>query len=515
MKTMRYKKLTIFSLACLLIASCDSFLDEMPDNRTEIDTDQKVAELLISAYPTVDPMMIYEHRTDNVQDNGKQYGNSDRTIQENYYWEDISDVAWDSPEQLWNSCYRAVATTNEALDAIAVLGESSRNRASKGEALLCRAYAHFLLVNTFCKPYSESTSGTDIGIPYVKMRETVIGTTYDRGTVKGVYEAIASDIEEGFPLLNDDVYAVPLYHFTQKAAAAFAARFYLFYGNYNKSLEYANKAIAADPSSTLRDLSQYQVLASSSEWRDRFISKNEVANLLLVPLRSLWGRNYTTQRFGNSNAMTNYNTYRSKGPWGNVLGLFDLLFGVSGYPVKFQPKYNEIFEYTNRTAGIGQPHVVQMAFTTDETLMCRAEAKVMLGLYDEAAQDLSYWYVKKGGAAATADQIVDYYTTRQSEDEAKIASGDLDAIYRLVKPFNASFAIEAGKQEMMLQAVLHARRIETIYSGLRWLDIRRYGIEVIHNRDEQDPIVLVSGDLRRSIQLPQSVISAGLPANPK
>ena len=74
-----------------------------------------------------------------------------------------------------------------------------------------------------------------------------------------------------------------------------------------------------------------------------------------------------------------------------------MLFHASGYPVKSQPKYNEIFEVTNETAQTGQPHVVQMAFTTDETLLCRAEANVMLKQYDDAARDLSFWYVKKGG----------------------------------------------------------------------------------------------------------------------
>lgn len=67
----------------------------------------------------------------------------------------------------------------------------------------------------------------------------------------------------------------------------------------------------------------------------------------------------------------------------------------------------------------------------------------------------------------------------------------------------------------MLQAVLHARRIETVFSGLRWLDVRRFGIEVVHNVEEKEPVVLSAEDLRRVIQLPQAVTAAGLPANPR
>ena len=90
------------------LTACDTFLDEMPDRRTEIDTNSKVGELLVSAYPTVDPMMIYEHRTDNAMDNGKQYGIPDQTLVENYHWDDISDTSWDGPEMLWNGCYSAM-----------------------------------------------------------------------------------------------------------------------------------------------------------------------------------------------------------------------------------------------------------------------------------------------------------------------------------------------------------------------------------------------------------------------
>ena len=207
--------------------------------------------------------------------------------------------------------------------------------------------------------------------------------------------------------------------------------------------------------------------------------------------------------------------YRSSGPWGNALEDFDLLFHASGYPVKYQPKYNEIFEVTNETAQTGQPHVVQMAFTVDETLLCRAEANVMLEKYDDAARDLSFWYVNKGGKSASASHIVDYYTTRETADKQAMAKGELTPWLVLVKPFNAAFPIKEGVQEKMLQAVLHARRIETLFSGLRWLDIRRFGIEVVHNVEEKDPIVLSSGDLRRVIQLPQAVTIAGLPGNPR
>jgi len=54
-----------------------------------------------------------------------------------------------------------------------------------------------------------------------------------------------------------------------------------------------------------------------------------------------------------------------------------------------------------------------------------------------------------------------------------------------------------------------------VHEGLRWLDIKRYGIEISHNRDGETPDVLTKDDLRRAWQLPQDVISAGVPGNPR
>lgn len=506
--------MTILVTLLVIATSCNDYLDMVPDKRTEVDNSKKVKDLLVSAYPNVDPLMIFEHRTDNVMDNGKQHGNPTRMLTENYHWEDISETAWDGPQALWESCYAAIATANEALSAIELIGEDKENDAYRGEAYLCRAYAHFLLVNTFSQPYKQSTASTDLGIPYVTIPERTIGVEYDRGTVQSTYEKISRDIEAGYDLINDNIYEVPLYHFNKKAAAAFAARFYLFYQKYNLALKYANEAIDKDPSSTLRDFNKYLIYNSSSEWLYRFISKDEPANLLLIPLNSLWGRNYTSQRYGHSSTIASAVTYRSSGPW-DRLEMFDMLWGASGMPVKFLPKYHEVFEVRDEVAQTGLPHVVQMAFTTDETLLVRAEANVMLNKFEEAAQDLSYWYVNKGGNAATAESIVQYYTAKRESDRKAVEAGTLSPWLEMVKPFNVDFQIQEGNQEMMLQAVLHARRIETLFSGLRWLDIRRYGIEVIHNIDEGDPITLPADDLRRVIQLPAAIVSAGMQANPK
>ena len=62
---MKIKDIKTFLLAgvvCLSFAatlsSCESELDEVPDNRTEIDTPEKVQLLMVSAYPQATPAVM-------------------------------------------------------------------------------------------------------------------------------------------------------------------------------------------------------------------------------------------------------------------------------------------------------------------------------------------------------------------------------------------------------------------------------------------------------------------------
>ena len=98
--------------------------------------------------------------------------------------------------------------------------------AAYGEALLVRAYHHFILVNLFSKQYGKN-SATDQGVPYSTEPEDKVQVAYERGTVAQVYDKIEADLIEGLKYVSDQYYSVLRYHFNTTAANAFAARFYL------------------------------------------------------------------------------------------------------------------------------------------------------------------------------------------------------------------------------------------------------------------------------------------------
>ena len=218
------------ALAAIAFASCDDFLDKMPDSRAELDTEEKVVKMLVSAYPDNTYNMCAEFSSDNVDDYGsiKSYN---QLQEELYNWQEVSSVETnENPNAVWGDAYTAIAAANQALAAIEELGgaKTAKLQAAKGEALICRAYAHWVLVNMFCMHYNTNHPD-DLGVPYMEHAETELNPKYSRGTVAGVYEKMIEDIETGIPLIDDAIYSAPKYHFNYKAACCFASRVFLFH----------------------------------------------------------------------------------------------------------------------------------------------------------------------------------------------------------------------------------------------------------------------------------------------
>ena len=112
----KYITFTIMALAVGL-TSCNDFLDKLPDDRAELDTQDKISKFLVSAYVNNLPDFIFEISSDNVLDNGTAYKaqpNQDKI----YHWQDVETEGNDDPRSLWNGGYEAAAAANEALAAI-------------------------------------------------------------------------------------------------------------------------------------------------------------------------------------------------------------------------------------------------------------------------------------------------------------------------------------------------------------------------------------------------------------
>ena len=277
--------------------SCEDFLDKDPDNRVYLDTPEFIENLLATAYPEAD-IAFAEAMSDCSGDRGLDAILDDPEIQQSYLWKDVVETWQGTPAYYWNEAYKAIAAANHALEAIEKFeadGRADEVRNARGEALLCRAYAHFMLANIFCMPYNPATADAELGIPYVTEPETTLNPTYERETLAETYRLIEEDMIEGLELLPASYENAPAYHFTRKAAYAFASRFYLWKGgdvNFQKSLLYANKVLGDvktdNPSSMLRQMNNpaSDYMGDYYDGQMLYTSSAEPANLLLVAAAS-------------------------------------------------------------------------------------------------------------------------------------------------------------------------------------------------------------------------------------
>lgn len=484
----RNKYLFIALIGVLTLASCDKYLDTAPDNRTEINSVDKLAQLVATAYPEGDYYTFAEAASDNAEDKGSGVGTLSDVSSRPYYWQDVLGADRGSPSNYWNSCYSAIAAANQALEAIEANNFGNAALPYKGEALVARAYAHFMLVTFFAKAYVIQGPNTSPGVPYVTTPETVVIKQYDRGTVASTYEKIEKDLTEGMALLSASAYQVPKYHFTPAAAHAFAARFYLFKGEWQKVVDHSS-AISTDSfANIIRPIAGELFNMSSADFNAAFSRSDQKYNLLLINLYASYQR-LTSPRYGYGANLVKMFALGSN-ITGKAFSNKILYYTVPSYTTY---KHKEYFYVTNQVSNIGITYLMSPALTTDEALLNRAEAYARMGQYDRALADVN--------TALAA--YVRGYTNNDAATLAKIASfyGITDA------------------KEGVIKLILETKKAQFLQEGLRWLDIVRTGMTVKHNvydaLGNETFIELKADDNRRVFQIPEEATLSGVPLNPR
>jgi len=481
-------KYTLIS-SILAFSGCEDYLEQAVDQRTQLDTVEKVSELLVTAYPKAGYAAFTEAMSDMADDKGINAVTTEDINRDPYFFRDVENRAEDSPDFYWYSSYAAIAAANHALETIANVPNPQDYSAQKGEALVARAYAHFMLVSLFSKIYDPATAATDPGIPYVTTPEKVVFGQYERKTVAYVYEQIEKDLLEGLPLINNTSYRVPKYHFTTAAAHAFASRFYLFKQDYAKVIEHANQVF---PGGTIGPnlrpwVSVYSSL-TANEGLAIYTQATENANLLLVEAPSLWARNYARYRYGLSTNIVNY-YFRSANVTGDVWAYPLYTQGADNWLVL---KFREHFVRTDVNADIGDPYTIFPLFTAEEVLFNRAEANLALGNVEATRTDLNLY---------ASTRIVDYNARTHGITNAKIAG---------------FYDTGSNVRQGMLFTILDFKAAEFVHQGMRWFDLLRYKLPVRHYTNTGQVVdELGPNDPRRVLQLPQEVTLAGLERNPR
>lgn len=486
---MKKYNLYTFLIAAALLSGCKKYLDKEPDNRTQITSPEQIAQLLTSAYPHGNYILFCESMSDNAEDkNGTGTGIDyvDRINRQAYRYEVVEATPddLDSPDFYWNSVYKAIAAANQALEIIDNSANKDQLTAQRAEALLARAYGHFMLVTLFAKAYDPATAASDPGVPYVTAPERVVLAKYERNTVAYVYEMIEKDLKEGYPLIDEKIYGIaPKFHFNKQAAAAFAARFYMFKRDYNAVISYASQALTGATADNLRPWNTTLANMQYYELQAEYTKATLRGNLLLQEANSVWGRSYPSIRYGlGNNVFTKI--FNSPNPSGGRYA-----YPLYGTPAVYNiPKFYEHFVKESISANIGEPYNTIPLFTAEEAVLNRAEAYVRVNNRNAAIDDLNAFISKNILSYTTSYNL----TAKKAVDYFKMPSDTSGAIINTALEFKKAFFL---------------------HEGLRWFDILRLKLPVTHNTVSGEVIVLAADDKRRALQLPILTKQAGLEPN--
>ncbi len=480
---------SVFAIAMVfLLGSCDSFLDEAPDNRVDLTDLDKSAQLLTNAYSIASPAFT-DWMTDNV---GFTTGVTIRQAQQQLYeWQDVTTgpTELDTPDFFWFETYNAIAHANEvlaALDEIAVATEEEENYrdAIEAEAKLARAYGHFMLVNMFGEDYNVDAG--EPGVPYVKVPETVFIETYERESVRRVYGEVEDDLEDGLELVDDSYFNNSgKYHFNRNAALAFASRYYLWKGEPGECINYSNQLLGANPERFIRDLTseEFQNAKSSiTGYPQLYTSPDQASNLLLMRKISLVQR--TDFAHGPLDAW--YGDLFSTSPFAGTTDERENPAFVKGNNALLPVRFQSLFERSSLNSNVGTPYHIAVSFTGEEALLNRAESYIRLNNLDAALADLQVFV------------------------ERRYSGGDTELSYELLRAFfGAQNEPEFTDQLVLFNYLIFERRKEFIIQGMRWFDIKRYGFSVTHGLEDGSVITLDQDDPRKILQIPQSAIDVG------
>ncbi|WP_295116330.1 RagB/SusD family nutrient uptake outer membrane protein [uncultured Chitinophaga sp.] len=156
-----------------------------------------------------------------------------------YRW--AADLFGDTNDTDWDALYKSIFMFNQVADEVMDSdgGTDKQKRSIRAAAQVHRAYAYWVLVNTYAKQYDATTAATDPGVPM--LLQPVFFVNLKRATVEQVYTQIKKDLTEAIA----DLPATSQFNTFPSQAAAFAvlARTCLQMGAYADAGRFADSAL--------------------------------------------------------------------------------------------------------------------------------------------------------------------------------------------------------------------------------------------------------------------------------
>lgn len=438
-------------------SSCTKYLDEKSDKSLATPSTISDVELLLNDFNTMNEKFIpfAEIMSDNYYVTDDTYASQYSSFEKNFY-------IWQkdaTSDDFWSSSYRTIFQTNVILDALKDLKTTySLDHYNKveGGAIFFRSYYLWGLSQIYTLPFDKEKENTILGLPL--RLSSNINENSKRASLKDTYDQIIQDLKYAanrLPL-NTTIKNNP-----NKAAAYGAlAKVYLSMKNYDSAGVYADLCIKSS-SGRLLDFNTEVSINSEKPIPDWNINPE-----VILPIST-----EAEIILADWNSLVDTNLLKSYEPGDLRLAAFFREMNPGTFTFK-----GNVFGYN------GSSIVTNRSISIPEMYLIRAES-----------------YARKG------DLI-----------ESEI---DINALLSKRIDKNVFHPLSFATQSKLLEFIIQERRRELLFTGARWLDLRRL-------RDDPDLSItpvrklnnkvyeLIPSNNRYSLLIPQKVIDlSGMPQN--
>lgn len=179
-----------------------------------------------------------------------------------YNWQSVlypvGNISYEQ-DQNWNTMYAKILNCNTIISEVPNSnGTDAEKAALIAEALVHRADAYLVMVNTYAKPYDRATASSDLGVPLL-LTQTV-SQSLNRASIQAVYDQVIADLNAALPALP----ATQAYNTLPSRVSTYGelARCYFYMKDYQNAARYADMALAMR--NTLNDLGAITVVNTTN-----------------------------------------------------------------------------------------------------------------------------------------------------------------------------------------------------------------------------------------------------------
>ncbi|MGC6480315.1 MAG: RagB/SusD family nutrient uptake outer membrane protein [Flavobacteriaceae bacterium] len=452
-------------------------------------------------------------------------------VYRSYFWEDqlynIIDDYTDDPD--WSYMYNNIYITNYVLSKIddaRLDGDSESDRANiKGQALMRRAYAYFMLANLYGKHYTPQGAATDLAVPlFTDVPDPIrLRGKLSRATVAEVYAQVEADLTQAIELLPDYPFLFPLKNYRPSKMSAYAlkARVHLYKGEWPAALAAAEASydlIQANANVELRHIEDHY--GDWSRWsRSTYFNPEAIWGIVNSGFpRDFEGSDLAQSVNNDGTTIINTPGFRLSDELVALIDLEnDIRVGVTiRSPDPDDPGTIVVIPKGIYASSLGEGYELSLAASTPQDIFPTMLLSTLIGVGD--ASELDHHGQSLGGLFTPIPFTVGNVLLMLAEAHTRVgnlseAEHFLETL-RIERILNYTHTPSPDAQSL-LEEIINERRIELMGTGLRWFDIKRLNVEgwdisIRHPLTRLDGTEevheLFPGSNRFVLQIPQRII---------